>query len=127
MSLVNTSYAAYASGSGTRTLRFLYIVRIGDEIDRINIATSSSLVLNGTLQNNDDLDADIYTYINTHDPRSLNYSSAVSLSSEKPIAETVWTKMEDGVYTVGHDIATTPYHPPPPPLPPHMSMCTSDF
>ncbi|TMW65914.1 hypothetical protein Poli38472_003679 [Pythium oligandrum] len=99
------TYATYLDGSGTKILRFEYIVVAGDSVAVLDAASQRALELPDGAMITDT--KGIYVPLRLgamYQPGSLSFSYRIEISSIPPRVERVYAVTRDGTYAVGDDI-----------------------
>ena len=97
--------ASYDSGSGTKTLVFMYTVRDGDATDRLSYAGMGALTLNGstiTVLNSGEVASTALP--ETGSLGSLSDSSIIRIDAVRPAVESVFALTSDGTYGEGAQV-----------------------
>ena len=95
--------AAYASGSGEKSLRFEYTVREGDDAPRLDYAGASALVLNGsTVRDGAGNDAD--TALPPPTGSLLAGGAFIAADGVRPAVESVSTPNATGTYYTNQEV-----------------------
>ncbi|HTZ05527.1 MAG TPA: SwmB domain-containing protein, partial [Gaiellaceae bacterium] len=99
--------ATYASGSGTSTLTFDYVVQPGDDAPLLDYAATTSLALNGgTIQDAATNDATL-TLPTPGAPGSLGANKSIVIDTTAPMVAGVSATNANGAYTTGATIHVT--------------------
>jgi hypothetical protein len=103
---VGSSYAVdYASGSGTNTLTFNYVVVSGHNSADLDYVDTSSLILNGgTIKDQADNNANL-TLPDPGASGSLGANKAIVVDTMDPTVSYVYTTAADGFYNTGDVIS----------------------
>lgn len=95
----------YASGSGSNTLIFSYIVQAGDASADLNYASTSALTLNSAIRNTSSLAADL-TLPTVGDTQSIAGQKDLVIDGIAPVISSV-TVPANGVYLSGQNLDFT--------------------
>ena len=102
---LNTSEAAvYASGSGTSTLAFDYLVQAGDNAATLDYAATTALTLSGgTIRDTATNDATL-TLAAPGTAGSLGNSKSITVDTTAPVVDNVTSSTANGAYKAGQTI-----------------------
>ncbi|MBF0098014.1 MAG: DUF4347 domain-containing protein [Magnetococcales bacterium] len=99
--------ATYASGSGSTTLTFAYVIQSGDTASDLDYVATTSLNSNGgTIQNGSGTSASL-TLATPGAANSLGNNAAIVVDGVAPTVSSVRTTTADGSYKAGDSIAVT--------------------
>jgi len=97
----------YASGTGTNTITFTYVIQTGDTSGDLTYVTTNSLALNsGTIKNSANLDA-VLTLPSPAATGSLGANKAIVVDTTLPTVTSFSSTTSDGSYKAGAAINIT--------------------
>ncbi len=96
--------ATYASGSGTSTLVFDYIVQPGDNVATLDYTATNALTLNGGTIGDPAGNAATLTLASPGGAGSLSASKSIAIDTVHPTADSVSASNADGSYKAGQTI-----------------------
>ena len=97
----------YASGTGTNTLTFTYVIQTGDTSSDLTYVATNSLALNGgTIKNSSNLDA-VLTLPSPAATGSLGANKAIVVDTTLPTITSFSSTTSDGSYKAGATINIT--------------------
>ncbi|HSF28150.1 MAG TPA: hypothetical protein VLA53_03890, partial [Nitrosopumilaceae archaeon] len=99
--------ANYASGSGTSTLTFNYVVQTGDTSSDLDYVSTNSLSLNGGTIKDGALNNAILTLPSPGATGSLGANKNIIIDTVSPTVSNVSSTTANGAYTTGATIAVT--------------------
>ena len=107
LALNNGGTATYASGSGTNTLTFNYVVLSGDSAVDLDYASASALALNGGTIGDFAANAAVLTLAAPGDAGSLGANKDIAINTVSPTVTNVTSTTLDGTYGIGQVIPVT--------------------
>ncbi|MDQ3076036.1 MAG: Ig-like domain-containing protein [bacterium] len=101
---VGNNVVNYASGSGTNTLTFDYLVHQGDN-SRVDYSTTSALALNGGTIKDAANNVAVLTLPAVRQIGSLSYNTNIYTDTQSPTVTSVTSSSANGSYTTGDSIS----------------------
>ena len=100
-------FATFATGSGTNTLTFNYLVQSGDSSGDLDYLSTSALTLNGgTIRDSANINANI-SLPAPGSSNSLGANKNIIISTTNPVVSIVSSPNANGAYHAGNSIAIT--------------------